>query len=74
MAFAQLVDWSNRAMYMTPQEAMSAQDSQPLYKCAICEETVYVYDGHIFRTCDHSDAAVIVALEAILKGQGGVAT
>lgn len=59
---------------MTPQEAMIEQDNQPKYKCSVCDEVVYVYAGNIFRTCDHLDAPVIAVLEAILKGQGGVAT
>ena len=51
-------------MIPAAQAAADAQMQAPLFRCSECNEPVIVWSGRFFRTCEHSDAAIIATPEA----------
>lgn len=54
------------------QQAADEQQANPLYTCAECGEPVIVFNGNSFKTCEHTEAAVIANMQAVVRGTGGV--
>lgn len=57
---------------MTPEEreAIEQQEANPMYVCTECSAPVVVFNGKVFRECEHDSAAVIANLSAIVYGKG----
>lgn len=43
------------------------------YRCATCHATVFVEDGEVRRTCDHTTATIIAETTARLVGTSSLA-
>jgi hypothetical protein len=54
------------------QQAAEAQQANPVYTCADCGEAVVIFDGKTFKTCEHTDAAVLANMAAVVRGSGGL--
>lgn len=57
---------------MTDQEYHPAQGDIPGFICSVCNEPVFVFDGKVFRSCEHSDAPVLANIQAICTGDSAV--
>jgi len=57
---------------MTPEERskIESQEANPMYVCGECGAPVIVFNGKVFRTCEHADAIVVANLSAVVYGQG----
>jgi len=51
-------------MTTAPQQAADQQMQNPLFRCGECSEPVIVYGQRFFRTCAHSEAAIIALPQA----------
>ena len=49
-----------------------AKGEEALYSCAQCDGPVFLVDGVIYKPCEHTTAAVLANLTAILRGQSEV--
>lgn len=48
------------------------QEDNPAFQCAECGAPVVVHDGNYFRECEHSEAAIVANMTAIVRGQSGL--
>ena len=54
------------------QKAAEEQQDNPMFQCAECSEPVIVYGGNYFRTCEHTEAAIIANMTAVVRGASWV--
>jgi len=49
-----------------------AKGDEPLYSCVECNGPVFLVDDVVYKPCEHTAAAVLANLTAILRGTSEV--